>query len=97
MAANRDRHCSSITVWKKNWPGITLGVIFGYLFNNNALNASIGLAIGNTLEALIAVYLLRKYMDFHNSLDRIQDVIRVEWKPPAGGDNEMIDLLDQLL
>jgi hypothetical protein len=24
-------------------------------------------------------------------------VIRVEWKPPAGGDQEMIDLLDQLL
>ena len=34
------------------WPGVTLGVIFGYLFNNNALNVSIGLAIGNTLEAV---------------------------------------------
>jgi len=57
------------------WPGVTLGVIFGYLFNNNALNVSIGLAIGNTLEAVVAVYLLRRFMDFHNSLDRIQDVI----------------------
>ncbi len=60
---------------KKYWPGITLGVIFGYLFNNNALNISIGLAIGNTLEAVVAVFLLRKIMGFHNSLDRIQDVI----------------------
>jgi len=25
------------------------------------------------------------------------EVIRVDWKPPAGGDKEMIDLLDQLL
>jgi len=25
------------------------------------------------------------------------DVIRVAWKPPAGGDQQMIDLLDQLL
>jgi hypothetical protein len=25
------------------------------------------------------------------------EVIRVEWKPPAGGDQEMIDILDQLL
>jgi hypothetical protein len=25
------------------------------------------------------------------------EVIRVDWKPPAGGDQEMIDLLDQLL
>ncbi len=57
------------------WPGVTLGVIFGYLFNNNALNVSIGLAIGNTLEAVAAVYLLRRFMDFHISLDRIQDVI----------------------
>ena len=25
------------------------------------------------------------------------EVIQVDWKPPAGGDQEMIDLLDELL
>jgi hypothetical protein len=25
------------------------------------------------------------------------EVVQVDWKPPAGGDKEMIDLLDQLL
>ena len=25
------------------------------------------------------------------------EVVRVTWKPPAGGDQQMIDLLDQLL
>jgi FdrA protein len=25
------------------------------------------------------------------------EVVHVEWTPPAGGDREMIDLLDQLL
>lgn len=25
------------------------------------------------------------------------DVLRVDWRPPAGGDKEMIELLDQLL
>lgn len=25
------------------------------------------------------------------------DVVQVDWKPPAGGDQEMIDLLDELL
>ena len=60
---------------KKYWPGITLGVFLGYLLNNNSLNVTIGLAIGNTLEAVVAVFLLRKFMDFHNSLDCIQDVI----------------------
>ncbi len=57
------------------WPGIALGVIFGYLFNNNALNISVGLAVGNSLEAIAAAFLLKKIAKFHNSLDRIQDVI----------------------
>ncbi|MBA4385662.1 MAG: hypothetical protein C0410_13065 [Anaerolinea sp.] len=60
---------------KKYWLGITLGVIFGYLFNNNALYVSIGLAVGNTLEALVAAFLLKKIIGFRNSLDRVQDVI----------------------
>jgi hypothetical protein len=25
------------------------------------------------------------------------EVVRVDWRPPAGGDQEMINLLDQLL
>ena len=25
------------------------------------------------------------------------DVVQVDWRPPAGGDDEMIDLLDKLL
>ncbi len=25
------------------------------------------------------------------------EVVQVDWQPPAGGDQEMIDLLDQLL
>lgn len=60
---------------RKYCPGITLGVIFGHLFNNNPLNVTIGLAIGNTLEAVAAEYLLSRFGTFHKSLDRIQDVI----------------------
>ena len=29
--------------------------------------------------------------------DQRIDVLRVDWRPPAGGDKEMIDILDQLL
>lgn len=32
-----------------------------------------------------------------NLEDQGADVVRVAWKPPAGGDQQMIDLLDQLL
>jgi hypothetical protein len=35
---------------------------------------------------------------FAKSLDEQKvDVIQVDWVPPAGGDKEMIDLLDALL
>ena len=59
----------------KYWPGIVFGVMLGYLTNNNALNVSIGLAIGNTLEALAGAYLLKRLFHFDNHLDRIQDVL----------------------
>jgi hypothetical protein len=29
--------------------------------------------------------------------DQGTEVVQVDWTPPAGGDREMIDLLDQLL
>ncbi len=32
-----------------------------------------------------------------NLEDQNVEVVRVDWRPPAGGDQEMIDLLDQLL
>jgi hypothetical protein len=35
---------------------------------------------------------------FAGSLDEQQvEVVQVDWTPPAGGDKEMVDLLDQLL
>ena len=32
-----------------------------------------------------------------NLEDQHVEVVRVDWRPPAGGDQEMIELLDQLL
>jgi hypothetical protein len=32
-----------------------------------------------------------------NMKDQGAEVVQVDWKPPAGGDAEMMDLLDQLL
>jgi hypothetical protein len=31
-----------------------------------------------------------------NMKDQGAEVVQVDWKPPAGGDAEMMDLLDQL-
>jgi signal transduction histidine kinase len=57
------------------WPGITLGVFLGYLLNNNSLDVTMGLAVGNTLEAVIAAILLKRFSKFRIMIDRIQDVI----------------------
>jgi len=56
------------------WPGIALGA---FLVNASAgapLLAAGGMALGNTLEALLGVYLLRRYTGFRGSLDRVQHV-----------------------
>jgi len=57
------------------WPGISLGVFIGSLLTGAPVSLALGLTIGNTVEALAAVYLLKKYVSFHNEIDRIQDVV----------------------
>jgi len=57
------------------WPGVTLGVLLGSLLTGAPWDLAVGMAIGNTLEALTGVYLLRRFFHFHNAIDRIQDVV----------------------
>lgn len=57
------------------WPGVSLAVFAGSLFTGADLNVALGMTVGNTLEALAAVYLLRRFISFHNSIDRIRDVL----------------------
>ncbi len=57
------------------WPGITLGVLLGSLLTGAPLNLAIGMSLGNTLEAVVAVYCLKKIVGLHLELDRIRDVV----------------------
>jgi len=59
----------------KLWPGICLGVLLGFLLNGAQLNIALGIAFGNTLEALAGVYFLKQFVGFHNPIDRIKDVV----------------------
>ncbi len=59
----------------KLWPGVALGVLFGSLFTGAPIPLAIGMTFGNTLEAVLGAYLLRRFLDFHNTLDRTRDVI----------------------
>ncbi len=57
------------------WPGITLGVLLGSILTGAPVNLAIGMALGNTLEALAAVYCLKKVVGLHQEIDRIRDVV----------------------
>lgn len=57
------------------WPGITLGAFLLNLLSGAPLLVACGMAIGNTLEALLATYWLQRFAGFHNSLERLQDVL----------------------
>lgn len=57
------------------WPGISLGVLLGSVLTGADLKLALGMTVGNTLEALAGAYLLKRFVNFHNSMDRIRDVV----------------------
>jgi signal transduction histidine kinase len=56
------------------WPGVTLGVLLGSLLTGAPFNLALGMAIGNTLEALVAVFVLQRVLKVRPALERLQDV-----------------------
>lgn len=57
------------------WPGITLGVLLGSMLTGAPLDLAIGMSLGNTTEALVAVYFLKRFVGLHREIDRIRDVV----------------------
>ncbi len=57
------------------WPGVSLGVLLGSLLTGAPFNLALGMALGNTLEALVGAFLLNRFFNFHTAIDRIQDVV----------------------
>ena len=57
------------------WPGIGLAVLLGSVLTGAPFAVALGMALGNTLEALAGAYCLKRWVGFHNALDRIQDVV----------------------
>lgn len=56
------------------WPGIALGAFLINFITGASFFAAAGIALGNTLEAIVGTYLLRR-VKFRNSIDRLQDVL----------------------
>jgi len=57
------------------WPAILLGALLANLFTPVSVATAVGIAVGNTLEALSAGLLLR-FLDFHKTFDRARDVFK---------------------
>jgi signal transduction histidine kinase len=56
------------------WPAILLGAFLVNLFNGAPLVVAVGIGIGNTLEALVATFLLKRN-GFSYALDHLRDVL----------------------
>jgi signal transduction histidine kinase len=56
-------------------PGIFIGATIANVLTGAPAAVALGIAVGNTAEALVGVYLLRRMPDFHAALDRLRDVL----------------------
>ena len=58
------------------WPGIFLGAFFVNLAISGAVFTSLGIATGNTLEAVMAVYLATRYANGRKLFEHAQDFFK---------------------
>jgi integral membrane sensor domain MASE1 len=56
------------------WPGVALGAFLANSWTGVPVYAVVGIAAGNTLEAVVGTYLLRR-IEFRPSLERVRDVL----------------------
>jgi len=57
------------------WPSIALGAVIANLWTGAPWPAALAIGVGNTLEAVLGAWALRRIPDFRRSLDRLVDVI----------------------
>jgi signal transduction histidine kinase len=57
------------------WPGIFLGAVIANVWTGAPIPVALGIGLGNTLEAVVGVYALKRLPDFRFSLDRVRDAI----------------------
>ena len=57
------------------WPAISAGALLANLLAHEPVATACGIALGNTLEALVGAWLLRGLMGFRCSLDRLRDAL----------------------
>jgi integral membrane sensor domain MASE1 len=61
---------------RRVWPGVLVGAFVLSVKITGSVSISLGLALGNTLEAVVAVYLVNKYANGINAFFKTRDVLR---------------------
>jgi integral membrane sensor domain MASE1 len=56
------------------WPGVALGAFIANAISGASAPLALGIATGNTLEAVVGAYVLTR-VDFRNDLSRVRDVL----------------------
>ena len=64
-----------VLLGRRFWPAVFIGALFANLWTGVPLVTTLGIATGNTLEALVGAYLLCSVTDFRPSLERARDVV----------------------
>ena len=57
------------------WPGVALGALVANLWNGAPIPLAAGIALGNTLEAMVGAYALSRISGFRLGLDRLVDAL----------------------
>ena len=61
---------------RRVWPGIFVGALAVNVLTDIPVGSAVGIAVGNTLEAVVAVWLLQRIARWRNSFDSVADVMR---------------------
>jgi integral membrane sensor domain MASE1 len=56
------------------WPAIALGAFITNYTANEPFATALAIAVGNTLEAIVGAWLIRRYGSFNTNLHRLKDV-----------------------
>ncbi len=59
------------------WPGVFIGAFWVNITTAGSVASTLGIAAGNTLAAIVAMYLVRRFAHGHRAFQRAQDVIKL--------------------
>ena len=67
---------AAVFLWGyRMWPAVAAGALLANITTAGPLGSDAAIAAGNTLEALVGVFLLRRVAGFQPSLERVRDVV----------------------